>query len=558
MTMGATRTMHCTLEGPANALAINRDATQVAVAGRNVFKVFSLENEEFQERLNLRVGKNLNLNFSCSDVVWNMVDDHILATAATNGAVVTWNLNKSSRSKQDMVFQDHKRTVNKVCFNPSESHILLSGSQDGTMKCFDIRKREAASTFHSSSESVRDVQFCPHHHFTFAAVQENGNVQLWDLRRSDKCERQFTAHSGPVFTCDWHPEEKRFLATGGRDKAIKIWDVSYKPVLHQCIQTIASVAHIKWRPQKKYHIANSSLVVDCTINIWDTRRPYVPFAAFTEHKDVATGFAWRNSPGVLLSTSKDSTLFQHVMGDAIKPATHADSLSVAHVLNPSGDLAFASSDRFFPEQSTRSRPGPVHPASARFPAVFKKSTNLGDKFSHAQSTLCVFTNKEVETLSLTWLRESALRYQLSGRPFGELCDRNANQASGPADFLNLGGLLDSAARGDADRSSQEGSNFHTSRHNSGNTRNRNHRAPRQGPMRSRPRARTLPRSGIEDDQTLAYIASGMANTPGDFLFGDDSVAAVQAFSYNLQVPSSGGTDSMQQQQQEWSLPDRGI
>lgn len=599
MTMGATRTMHCTLEGPANALALNRDATQVAVAGRNVFKVFSLENEEFQERINLRVGKNLNLNFSCSDVVWNMIEDHILATAATNGAVVTWNLNKSSRSKQDMVFQDHKRTVNKVCFHPSESHILLSGSQDGTMKCFDIRKREAASTFHSSSESVRDVQFCPHHHFTFAAVQENGNVQLWDLRRSDKCERQFTAHSGPVFTCDWHPEEKRFLATGGRDKAIKIWDVSYKPVLHQCIQTIASVAHIKWRPQKKYHIANSSLVVDCTINIWDTRRPYVPFAAFTEHKDVATGFAWRNSPGVLLSTSKDSTLFQHVMGDAIKPATHADSLSVAHVLNPSGDLAFASSDRFFAEQSNRSRTGPVHPASARFPAVFKKSTNLGDKFSHAQSTLCVFVNKEVEALSLTWLRESALRYQLSGRPFGELCDRNAavaadlgrddvaqtwrllkalytHQAGCPADFLNLGGLLDSSARGDAERSSQEGSNFHTSRHNSGNARNRNHsggkkpavvgrhlsgqagldRGSQAGPDAGAQQTtgEDSASSGIEDDQTLAYIASGMANTPGDFLFGDDSEAAAQAFAYNLQVPSSGGTDSMQQQQQEWSLP----
>ncbi|CAN7996544.1 unnamed protein product, partial [Ixodes hexagonus] len=140
------------------------------------------------------------------------------------------------------------------------------------MKCFDIRKREATSTFLSSSESVRDVQFCPHHHFVFVAVQENGNVQLWDLRRADKCERQFTAHSGPVFTCDWHPDDKRLLATGGRDKAIKIWDISSKPMLTQCIQTIASVAHIKWRPQRKYHIANSSLVVDCSINIWDTRR----------------------------------------------------------------------------------------------------------------------------------------------------------------------------------------------------------------------------------------------------------------------------------------------
>lgn len=42
------------------------------------------------------------------------IADSVLATAATNGAVVTWNLNKSSRSKLDCVFNDHKRTVNKV------------------------------------------------------------------------------------------------------------------------------------------------------------------------------------------------------------------------------------------------------------------------------------------------------------------------------------------------------------------------------------------------------------------------------------------------------------
>lgn len=72
------------------------------------------------------------------------------------------------------------------------------------------------------SESVRDVQFSPSQYFQFAAVQENGNVQLWDMRRTDRCERQFTAHNGPVFACDWHPEEKRWLATAGRDKTIKV------------------------------------------------------------------------------------------------------------------------------------------------------------------------------------------------------------------------------------------------------------------------------------------------------------------------------------------------
>ena len=112
--MGVTRTMHVSLEGPANALDLSKDCSKVVVAGRSVFKIFSIEEEEFQERENLRVGKNINLNFSCNDVVWSPIDDQLIATAATNGAVVVWNLSKTGRSKQEQVFNDHKRTVNKV------------------------------------------------------------------------------------------------------------------------------------------------------------------------------------------------------------------------------------------------------------------------------------------------------------------------------------------------------------------------------------------------------------------------------------------------------------
>lgn len=125
----------------------------------------------------------------------------------------------------DSVFQDHKRTVNKVCFHSTDPHLLLSGSQDGTIKLFDLRRAEAQATFLSQSESVRDVQFAPFREHCFSAVQENGNVQIWDARRPDHCEKQFTAHSGPVFVNDWHLEQSRLLATAGRDKTIKIWDV---------------------------------------------------------------------------------------------------------------------------------------------------------------------------------------------------------------------------------------------------------------------------------------------------------------------------------------------
>lgn len=79
-----------------------------------------------------------------------------------------------------------------------------------------------------------------------------------------------------------------------------------KPQLEHTISTIASVGRIKWRPQNKYHIASVALVVDCTVNVWDVRRPFIPYAAFTQHKDVATGIAWRGDPNVLLTTSRVS------------------------------------------------------------------------------------------------------------------------------------------------------------------------------------------------------------------------------------------------------------
>ena len=55
------------------------------------------------------------------------------------------------------------------------------------------------------------------------------------------------------------------------------------------VYCIASVARIKWRPEKKSHIASCSQVVDQAVCVWDIRRPYMPFAVFEEHKDMATG-----------------------------------------------------------------------------------------------------------------------------------------------------------------------------------------------------------------------------------------------------------------------------
>ncbi|KAF0294778.1 Peroxisomal biogenesis factor 6 [Amphibalanus amphitrite] len=267
-------------EAPANALSLNKDFSQVVIAGRNVFKVLHIEEDRFVERLNLRIGKSLNLSFSSNDVVWNPFDETQLATAATNGQVVLWDLNKASRNKQDHVFSEHKRTCNKVTFHPSEPHVLVSGSQDGTMKLFDRTR----------ATGIRPAP------------------------------------------AGWPP--------AGRDKAIKIWDTVNGTIrLVGTIPTMASVGRVVWRPQREHHIASAALLVDCSINVWDKQRPFIPFAAFSEHTDVTTGIAWKGDPRVFLSTSKDSTLYLHRFEDAERPADRANPHGLC--LSADGDLGIA-------------------------------------------------------------------------------------------------------------------------------------------------------------------------------------------------------------------------
>ncbi|XP_032869175.1 LOW QUALITY PROTEIN: GATOR complex protein WDR24-like [Amblyraja radiata] len=418
------KTMWCNLDAPANAISVSRDGGQVAVAGRNIFKIYSVEEERLSERANLRVGRKPSLNLSCADVAWHQMEENLLATAATNGAVVTWNLARPSRNKQDQLFMEHKRTVNKVCFHPLELYILLSGSQDGSMKCFDLRKKESVCTFSGQSESVRDVHFSARDFFTFAATFENGNVQLWDMRRPDRCERMFTAHNGPVFSCDWHPDDRGCLVTGGRDKMVKVWELTgYKARETHCVQTIASVARVLWRPDRRYHIATCSMMVDHNVYVWDVRRPYVPFAMFEEHRDVTTGIAWRHAhdPHYLLSGSKDGTLFHHSFRDASRPASQAvpEGLSVGL----RGDVAFAVKESLCAAEGARKPFG----HDRRYPFFFVRRADPAEHFANVSSALSVF-----ETLpgaaSMDWFSQTARRYCLSGVPLPELCDRNAGAA----------------------------------------------------------------------------------------------------------------------------------
>lgn len=70
------------------SLALNKSADKIAVSGRNLLKVLSINCDGFNELYNMNLknsAKNSNLSYSSMDVDWNHIEGNLLATGATNG-----------------------------------------------------------------------------------------------------------------------------------------------------------------------------------------------------------------------------------------------------------------------------------------------------------------------------------------------------------------------------------------------------------------------------------------------------------------------------------------
>ncbi|XP_028401189.1 GATOR complex protein WDR24-like isoform X2 [Dendronephthya gigantea] len=421
---------------PITAMDIStKEPSFIAVAGRKVLKILQVQKNVFSEVANLcSANKKLGLDYSMTDVRWEPAGDERLATAAGNGTILVWNVNLAKNAKQvncgKRDIAEHRRTVNRISFHPTERDILISGSQDGTMRYFDLRKADACLTFKGKSQnaSVRDVKFKPSDARYFAAAMENGEIQLWDSRKIDNYLQAFVAHvSGPVFSIDWHPEDHDCLGTAGRDKFIKVWDTQHKPTETHQIRAIAEVARIKWRPFRKYHIASCALLVDNCVSVWDIRRPYLPHAQFTQHQDAVTGIVWdHKDPNILFSCGKDSMIYQNWFVDAYRPAEHAPPVALG--FSSTGDIAFARSGQLTPPEPKPKMKFNAH-LTASLGAMRNQQPAKVEEVTAVTSTLSMYNFPAGSIGDLKNFKVLAKNYLLSGQPFDELCDHNAEQCS---------------------------------------------------------------------------------------------------------------------------------
>lgn len=358
-----------------NTIAINEKGTHALLGGKEIFKTIRVEDGSCAEELNLRSAIRSNptqasgkarqvYSIDIADVAWAKGDcgDYV-AAATSSGKVILYDLGHAGVPAAQL--HEHFRHVHKVTFNPHRGSLLLSGSQDGTVRLWDVRDVRSASTLQSKrkysgqSDGVRDVKWSPTEGVDFAFGTDSGWIQRWDMRNLKTAKIKVPAHSETCNTIDWHPGGK-YIVSASSDKTVRVWDFSItkRQKASWEIKTPYPVLNARWRPSCESSMPKDNGARQCTqlvtsydeahpvLHIWDFRRPALPFREMAPYSSAPTDLLW-HSQDLLWTVGREGVFLQADIQHAPKIIDKRNLQACA--LSPRDDVNFVTQKRRTPQ-----------------------------------------------------------------------------------------------------------------------------------------------------------------------------------------------------------------
>jgi WD40 repeat protein len=231
-------------------------------------------------------------------------------------------LAKQQRTQQpEGILSEHTRAVNGLAWHPTRSGLLLTASQDATVKLWERRavvkhsqsdeqkdrdlqeqQQQQKSWFSmvggvvgsgsrnsgrgdsaadddaeeenkytwrckatfSLGDAVRDIRWNKLIPDVFGVVTASGNLVVYNMHVSVKALVKIAAHTGDASSLDFHPQRPFIVATGGSaDRCVKIWDLE---------SSLDSIVNTNSNRNKYHHYQNNH---ENANNTWNTTKSNV-------------------------------------------------------------------------------------------------------------------------------------------------------------------------------------------------------------------------------------------------------------------------------------------
>lgn len=206
---------------------------------------------------------------------------------------------KTVETPRLVVQTGHSLTVTSVAFSP-DAKVAVSGSQDSTLKLWDVATRKELRSFNAHSSFVSSVAYAPDGK-TFISGSWDKTIKLWDVVTGKEL-RSFSGHSSIVTSVAYAPDGKTIIS-GSWDNTIKLWDVASGKELRS-FSEYSYVTSVAFSPDGKTILSGSW---DKAIKLWDVATGW-ELRRFRGHSKAVTSVTYSPDGKTILSGSEDTTL----------------------------------------------------------------------------------------------------------------------------------------------------------------------------------------------------------------------------------------------------------
>ncbi|MEM9091561.1 MAG: serine/threonine-protein kinase [Cyanobacteria bacterium P01_F01_bin.53] len=195
----------------------------------------------------------------------------------------------------------HQSTVWSVIFSADEN-ALISGSEDTTIKIWNLNTGEVEKTLAENNAAIRTIQKS-FDGTTLMSGGADGTLTVWSLPIGEPLRSQ-QAHDATIWSIEVHPNGQQF-ATASSDQTVKVWDLETGNLIHTL------QGHTDWVFALAYSPDGSRLVSSDRggqIKVWDPTTGQEISNNIPKQENAVRALAFEPRGQYLASASWDGTI----------------------------------------------------------------------------------------------------------------------------------------------------------------------------------------------------------------------------------------------------------